>query len=309
MRNSLYLLFVTLSISHLAMANKYAPRRTTSVEAKGTSRNESGNRQSASEVNVHGLQEDAHSRSIARGDRNTLSKSFGDSHTQDNLDFADAKTDAEQNGVGSTLANSELTSNFLGEGENQLPLQDNGAIRFERGGGFPTEISRSNYRAGMNRVMRHSGSSSLGRNVRSSASISGSTMLNHQTVTSENNAHGDKASVLSAGLGFSEGRQNHSGAFDSALANGVNASVTNQSAFHSNSRAAKSETQSVTNAERGRNALGQIELADTAAKTQAVNIGNGTVVGQVKTRNDLNVSSTLSNAKAFKSNFDVVKTG
>ena len=305
---TLILLVSLLALTDVITANKVAPRRTTSVEAKGTSRNEAHNRQSASEVNVHGLQEDAHSRSIAKGDRNTLSKSFGDSHTQDNLDFADAKSDAEQNGVGSTLANSELTSNFLQPGEDMLPPQDRNAIRFERAGGFPTEISQNRYRAGLNRVMRHSGSSALGRNVRSSASISGSTMLNLQTVTSENNAHGDKASVLAAGLGFSEGRQNHSGAFDSALANGRNASVTNQSAFHSNSRAAKSETQSVTNAERGVNALGQVELADTAAKTQAVNIGNGTVVGQVKTRNDLNVSSTLSNAKAYKSNFNVVKT-
>ena len=302
MRNLLSLVLL-LCISHLATADKVAPRRTTSVEAKGTSRNEHRNRQSASEVNVHGLQEDAHSRSIAKGDRNTLSKSFGDTHTQDDLDFADAKSDAEQNGVGSTLANSELTSNFLREGENELPLQDNNAIRFERGGGFPTEISLSDFRAGKNRVMRHSGSSALGRNVRSSASISGSTMLNSQTVTSENNANGDKASVLSAGLGFSEGRQNQAGSFDSALANGVNASVTNQSAFHSNSRAAKAESQSVSNAER------QDELADTAAKVQAVNIGNGTVFGQVKTRNDLNVSSTLANAKAFRSTYNVVKTG
>jgi len=307
MRNCLSLCLI-LSLSHLAFSDKVAPRRTTSVEAKGTSRNEASNRQSASEVNVHGLQEDAHSRSIAKGDRNTLSKSFGDTHTQDDLDFADAKSDAEQNGVGSTLANSELTSNFLREGENELPLQDNNAIRFERGGGFPTEISRSKNRAGLNRVMRHSGSSALGRRVRSSASIAGSTMLNLQTITSENNANGDKASVLAAGLGFSEGRQNQAGAFDSALANGVNASVTNQSAFHSNSRAAKSESQSVANAERGRGPHGKEELADTAAKVQAVNIGNGTVFGQVKTRNDLNVSSTLANAKAFKSNYNVVKT-
>ena len=300
---TLILLVSILALTNVLKADKVAPRRTTSVEAKGTSRNEHRNRQSASEVNVHGLQEDAHSRSIAKGDRNTLSKSFGDTHTQDDLDFADAKSDAEQNGVGSTLANSELTSNFLREGENELPLQDNNAIRFERGGGFPTEISLSDFRAGKNRVMRHSGSSALGRNVRSSASISGSTMLNSQTVTSENNANGDKASVLSAGLGFSEGRQNQAGSFDSALANGVNASVTNQSAFHSNSRAAKAESQSVSNAER------QDELADTAAKVQAVNIGNGTVFGQVKTRNDLNVSSTLANAKAFRSNFNVVNTG
>jgi len=300
---TLILLVSILAVTNVLNANKVAPRRTTSVEAKGTSRNEAGDRQSASEVNVHGLQEDAHSRSIAKGDRNTLSKSFGDTHTQDDLDFADAKSDAKQNGVGSTLANSELTSNFLREGEDELPLQDNGAIRFERGGGFPTEISRNNYRAGRNRVMRHSGSSALGRNVRSSASIAGSTMLNLQTITSENNANGDKASVLAAGLGFSEGRQNQAGSFDSALANGVNASVTNQSAFNSNSRAAKAESQSVTNAER------RDELADTAAKVQAVNIGNGTVFGQVKTRNDLNVSSTLANAKAFRSNFNVVKTG
>lgn len=305
---------LTLLVSILALtgkltADKVAPRRTTSVEAKGTSRNEAFNRQSASEVNVHGLQEDAHSRSIAKGDRNTLSKSFGDTHTQDDLDFADAKSDAEQNGVGSTLANSELTSNFLRAGENELPVQDNNAIRFERGGGFPTEISRSKHRAGLNRVMRHSGSSALGRKVRSSASISGSTMLNLQTITSENNANGEKASVLAAGLGFGEGRQNQAGAFDSGLANGVNASVTNQSAFHSNSRAAKSESQTVTNAERGIGADGKEELADTAAKVQAVNIGNGTVFGQVKTRNDLNVSSTLANAKAFKSNYNVVKTG
>ena len=300
---TLILLVSILAVTNVLNANKVAPRRTTSVEAKGTSRNEAGDRQSASEVNVHGLQEDAHSRSIAKGDRNTLSKSFGDTHTQDDLDFADAKSDAKQNGVGSTLANSELTSNFLREGEDELPLQDNGAIRFERGGGFPTEISRNNYRAGRNRVMRHSGSSALGRRVRSSASIAGSTMLNLQTITSENNANGEKASVLAAGLGFSEGRQNQAGSFDSALANGVNASVTNQSAFHSNSRAAKAESQSVTNAER------RGELADTAAKVQAVNIGNGTVFGQVKTRNDLNVSSTLANAKAFRSNFNVVKTG
>ena len=300
---TLILLVSILAVTNVLNANKVAPRRTTSVEAKGTSRNEAGDRQSASEVNVHGLQEDAHSRSIAKGDRNTLSKSFGDTHTQDDLDFADAKSDAKQNGVGSTLANSELTSNFLRRGEDELPLQDNGAIRFERGGGFPTEISRNSYRAGRNRVMRHSGSSALGRRVRSSASIAGSTMLNLQTITSENNANGEKASVLAAGLGFAEGRQNQAGSFDSALANGVNASVTNQSAFHSNSRAAKAESQSVTNAER------RGELADTAAKVQAVNIGNGTVFGQVKTRNDLNVSSTLANAKAFRSNFNVVKTG
>ena len=175
---TLILLVSILALTNVLKADKVAPRRTTSVEAKGTSRNEHRNRQSASEVNVHGLQEDAHSRSIAKGDRNTLSKSFGDTHTQDDLDFADAKSDAEQNGVGSTLANSELTSNFLREGENELPLQDNNAIRFERGGGFPTEISLSDFRAGKNRVMRHSGSSALGRNVRSSASISGSTMLN-----------------------------------------------------------------------------------------------------------------------------------
>lgn len=302
---TLILLVSILALTGRLAADKVAPRRTTSVEAKGTSRNEVSNRQSASEVNVHGLQEDAHSRSIAKGDRNTLSKSFGDTHTQDDLDFADAKSDAEQNGVGSTLANSELTSNFLREGENELPLQDNNAIRFERGGGFPTEISLNDHRAGMNRVMRHSGSSALGRRVRSSASVVGSTMLNLQTVTTENNANGEKASVLSAGLGFSEGRQNQSGSFDSALANGVNASVTNQSAHHSNSRSAKSESQSVANAERDSNG----ELADTAAKVQAVNIGNGTVFGQVKTRNDLNVSSTLANAKAFKSNYNVVKTG
>ena len=306
---TLILLVSTLALADVLIADKVAPRRTTSVEAKGTSRNEAANRQSASEVNVHGLQEDAHSRSIAKGDRNTLSKSFGDTHTQDDLDFADAKSDAEQNGVGSTLANSELTSNFLKPGEDELPAQDNNAIRFERGGGFPTEISLSNHRAGRNRVMRHSGSSALGRKVRSSASISGSTMLNLQTVTSENNAHGEKASVLAAGLQFAEGRQNQAGSFDSGLANGVNASVTNQSAVHSNSRAAKAETQTVANAERGRGADGREELADTAVKTQAVNIGNGTVFGQVKTRNDLDVSSTLANAKAFRSNYNVVKTG
>ena len=299
---TLILLISVLALADGFTANKVAPRRTTSVESKGTSRNQVQNRQSASEVNVHGLQEDAHARSIAKGDRNTVSKSFGDSHTQNDLDFADAKSNAAQNGVGSTLANSELTSNFLKEGEDEMPAQDNNAIRFERGGGFPTEISMNDFRAGQRRVMRHSGSSALGRRVRSSASISGSTMLNLQTVTSENNAHGEKASVLAAGLGFSEGTQNQAGAFDSALANGANASVTNQSAFTSNNRAAKAETQSVTNAERVDG------IADTASKTQAVNIGNGTVFGQVKTHNNLNVSSTLSNAKAFRSNFDVVKT-
>ena len=127
-------------------------------------------------------------------------------------------------------------------------------------------------------------------------------MLNLQTVTSETNAQGEKASVLAAGLGFAEGRTNQAGSFDNALANGANASVTNQSAHHSNSRAAKAETQSVANAERVDG------IADTASKTQAVNIGNGSVFGQVISRNDLNVSSTLSNAKAYRSNFDVVRT-
>lgn len=290
-----------LSISHLSRANKVNPRRTTSVESKGTSRNQLSDRQSASEVNVHGLQEDAHARSIAKGDRNTLSKSFGDSHTQDTLNFTDAKSDADQDGVGTTLANSELTSNFLQEGEDELPLQDNDQVKFERAGGFSTEASLSDNRLADNRVYRNGGSSSLGKNPRSSASIAGSTMLNLQTVTSETNAQGEKASVLAAGLSFAEGRTNQTGTFDNALANGANASVTNQSASHSNSRAAKSETQSVTNAERVEG------IADTASKTQAVNIGNGSVFGQVITRNDLNVSSTLSNAKAYRSNFDVIR--
>jgi hypothetical protein len=290
-----------LSLSHLTLANKVNPRWTTSVETKATSRNESGDRQSASEANVHGLQEDTHARSIAKGDRNTRSKSFGDSHAQNDLDFADARSDAQQDGVGTTLANSELTSNFLTEGEDLMPGQDDNAILFERAGGFPTEASLSDRRGADNRVYRNSGSSALGRRVRSSASIAGSTMLNMQTVTSQNNAHGEKASVLAAGLGFAEGRRNQTGAFDNALANGKNASVTNQSAMHSNSRAAKSETQSVANAERVDG------IADTASKTQAVNIGEGSVFGNADTRNDLNVSSTLTNAKAYRSNYDAVR--
>lgn len=302
MGKNLFLLLSVLALSGAAFANKVNPRRTTSVESKGTSRNETSNRQSASEVNVHGLQEDAHARSIGKGDRNTLSKSFGDSHTQNDLDFTDARSDAEQDGVGTTLANSELTSNFLQEGEDELPLQNASQVRFERAGGFPTEASLSDYRLADNRVYRNAGASSLGRNPRSSASIAGSTMLNLQTITSETNAQGDRASVLSAGMGFAEGRGNQAGTFHNTLANGANASVTNQAAHHSNSRAAKGETQSVANAERVDG------IADTASKTQAVNIGNGSVFGQVKTRNDLNVSSTLSNAKAYRSNFDVVRS-
>jgi hypothetical protein len=296
-------LFLTLSLLALAnkiVADKVNPRWTISAESKGTSRNELSDRQSASEVNVHGLEEDTHARSIAKGDRNTRSKSFGDSLAQSNLNFSDAKSDADQDGVGTTLANSELTTKFLKQGEDLLPLQSGNSVLFERAGGFPTEASLSNNRLANNRVYRNSGASALGRRVRSSASIAGSTMLNLQTITSQDNAHGEKASVLSAGLGFAEGRQNQTGSFNNALANGRNASVTNQSEHHSNSRAGKSGTQSVANAERVDG------IADTASKTQAVNIGQGSVVAQVDTRNDLNVSSTLSNAKAYKSNYRVV---
>ena len=303
MRKTLSLLLSVLAFSAAVTADKVNPRRTTSVEAKGTSRNENGVNQSASEVNVHGLQEDSHARSIGKGDRNTISKSFGDSLTQDNLDFADAKSDAEQSGVGTTLSNSELTSKFLVPGEENLPLQNDSEILFERAGGFPTEISLSDGVLANNRVYRNSGASSLGRNTRSSASIVGSTMLNLQTVTSENNAQGDRASTLSAGLGFAEGRENQTGSFESTIANGDNASVTNQSAQHSNSRAAKSETQSVANA------VNRDGIADTASKSQAVNIGNGVVFGQVVSRNDVKTTSTLSNAKSYRPNFDVVRTG
>ena len=300
--NKTFTLLCIFSLSHIVITNKVEPRWTTSVETKATSRNEMNDRQSASETNVNGLQEDSHARSIAKGDRNTLSKSFGDTHSQSNLDFADAKSDAEQDGVGTTLANSELTTKYLKEDEEILPEQGDDLIKFERAGGFPTEASLGDFTKADNRVYRNSGSSSLGKKVRSSGSIAGSTMLNLQTITSENNSHGEKASTLSAGLGFSEGRRNQTGSFDNALSNGNNASVTNQSAMHSNSRAAKSETQSVANAERVDG------VADTASKTQAVNIGEGSAFGNAITRNDLNVSSTLTNAKSYRSNYDVVKS-
>ena len=303
MLSARFLLLTTLVLSPaLVNADKVNPRRTTSVEAKATSRNQHLNKQSASEVNVHGLQEDSHARSIGKGDRNTISKSFGNTHTQDNLDFADVKSDAEQDGVGTTLSNSELTSKFLVPGEEWLPLQNDREILFERAGGFPTEISGSDGVLANNRVYRNSGASALGRNTRSSASIVGSTILNLQTITSENSAQSDRGSILSAGLGFAEGRENQTGSFESAIANGANASATNQSAQHSNSRAAKSETQSVANAVRTGG------TADTAVKTQAVNIGNGSAFGQAVTRNDELTSSTLANAKAYRSNFDVVRT-
>ena len=301
MNKTLTLLYV-LSLSQIVFADKVEPRWTTSVETKATSRNEMNDRQSASETNVNGLQEDSHARSIAKGDRNTLSKSFGDTHSQSNLDFADAKSDAEQDGVGTTLANSELTTKYLKENEEVLPKQGDDVIKFERSGGFPTEASLSNNRKADNRVYRNSGSSSLGKKVRSSGSIAGSTMLNLQTITSENNSQGEKASTLSAGLGFAEGRKNQAGSFDNALSNGNNASIINQSAMHSNSRGSKAETQSVANAERVDG------VADTASKTQAVNIGEGSAFGNAITRNDLNVSSTMTNAKAYQSNYKAKKS-
>lgn len=303
MTKNLILLVSLLALSGSCLADKVEPRWTTSVEAKGTSLNTNTNNQSATETNVTGLEEVAHSRSIGRGDRKTKSKSFGNTHTQNNLNFADSKSDATQNGVGTTMANSELTSNFLNEGEEELPLQKDGMVKFERAGGFPTEISLSDGVKANNRVYRNSGASALGKNVRSSAAVSGATILNLQTITSENNAHGDTASVMSAGLGWAEGRQNTAGTIDSTVSNGKNASVTNQSEQHSNSRASKAGTQSIANATK------LAGTAETASKTMATNYGNGVAVGQVVSQNDLDNSSTLSSAKSYLPNFRVVRTG
>lgn len=299
MTKNLILLVSLLALSGSCLADKVEPRWTTSVEAKGTSSNQAQNRLSASEVNVGGLEEDAHSRSIARGDRRTISKSHGNTYTQDGLNFADAISNAEQSGVGTTVANSELTSKFLKEGEEALPLQKDGKVNFERAGGFPTEISLSHGVKANNRVYRNSGSSALGKNTRSGASSSGSTILNSQTLTSENYAHGEKASTMSAGLGWAEGRQNTAGTMDSTIANGKNASVNNKSEQHSNSRASKAGTQSIANATRANGS------ADTASKTMSTNYGNGSAVGQVVSQNHLNNSATIANAKAFMPNYKV----
>ena len=152
MFKNLFLALSLLALTNRISADKVEPRWVISAESKGTSRNEVGDRQSASEVNVKGLEEEINARSIAKGDRNTKSQSIGDSLSQSNLNFADAKSDAEQDGVGTTLANSELTTKFLQEGEENMPVQGDDEVRFERAGGFPTEASLSDTRRANNRA-------------------------------------------------------------------------------------------------------------------------------------------------------------